>query len=153
MTKRLAVHIFASESVGSPTQSFGPGSEIPDWLAEQIEGQDHLFHSAEAITYSVTPKPSEVKTVEVEHPVTGASQSREPAATDEGKSDLIDVEDDEDEDSVEDEDDEDEAPKRNASELDWREFAESKSVVLNERMGRDDVIKACEDAGLIEPKA
>lgn len=152
MTKRLAVSIFASESPGSPVQSFGPDSEIPDWLAEQIEGQDHLFHSTKATTYSVTPKPSEVKTVEVEHPVTGASQSREPAATDEGKSDLIEFE-EAIEEALNDDDDDDEAPKRNASELDWRDYAEEHNVALSDSMGRDDVIKACEDAGLIEPKA
>lgn len=155
MAKKLTTYVHLREDVGTNLVAFGPDSDLPDWAVEQLKGKDHLFAKGETGRKSVKlPAPKDDKSEGKEHPVTGASQSKEPAATDAGDSDLVDPDAEGGEGS---DDGEKEPPSRGASEADWREFAEEAiengyPVVLTAEMKRNDIIKACEEAGVIEAK-
>ena len=148
MAKKLTTYVHLREDVGTNLVAFGPDSDLPDWAVEQLKGKDHLFAKGETGRKSVKlPAPKDDKSEGKEHPVTGASQSKEPAATDAGDSDLVDSDAEGGEG-----DKDDEAPSRAASEADWREFAEDEGVPVTAEMKRADIIKACEEAGVIEAK-
>lgn len=152
MAEKLITSVFLREPKTDTRHSFGPGDDLPEWALEQVKGQRHLFEEGVSGKIVRLPAPYE-QAAEREHPVTGQPQSKEPAATEEGKSDLVDVDGDEESEDEESEDEEsDEAPSRAASEADWREFAESEGVPVTDSMKRNDIIAACEEAGVIEPK-
>lgn len=152
MAKKLTTYVHLREGVGTNLVAFGPDSDLPDWAVEQLKGKDHLFAKGETGRKSVKlPAPKDDKSEGKEHPVTGASQSKEPAATDAGDSDLVDPDPDA-EGGEGSNGDDNEAPSRAASEADWREFAEDEGVPVTAEMKRADIIKACEEAGVIEAK-
>lgn len=139
MARELKHYITLRESSASAPATFGPGDKLPEWVAKLIEGKDHLF---------VAPGDDQVvsRHPAVPNPTGAAPQPREestpvltePAASDLGKTELEDPEDD------------DDVPRRNASRVTWAGFAESEGVAVTKEMSRDDIIKACEDAGVIE---
>ena len=139
MAKKLTTYVHLREDVGTNLVAFGPDSDLPDWAVEQLKGKDHLFAKGETGRKSVKlPAPKDDKSEGKEHPVT----------------DLVDPDAEGGEGS---DDGEKEPPSRGASEADWREFAEEAiengyPVVLTAEMKRNDIIKACEEAGVIEAK-
>lgn len=138
-------------SPAGDTISFGPGDELPDWALELVSGQDHLFGGAASAPIVRIPAPSEeAPTPELNGE--GPATMLEPAATELGRSENLPPEDDESDDDEADEDDGPEAPNRGASKMLWVEFAAAAGVPVNSEMGRDDIIKACEDAEVIEAK-
>lgn len=152
MAKRLKCYIFESKTLSSPAESFGPLSgPLPEWLLERIADQPHLFEERDEDENSVRLPAPKDDLGKGEYPTTGASQSQEPAATELGQTELEPVV--EEDGQSDGDDDENVAPKRNASELEWREFAEEEGVPVTAEMKREDIINACEEAGVIQPKA
>ncbi|WNY15142.1 hypothetical protein SEA_MACGULLY_38 [Rhodococcus phage MacGully] len=125
--------------------SFGPDDTLPDWALELVSGKDHLFGGAASAPTVRIPAPSEEVPAPELNPE-GPATMREPAASELGKSENLPDEDEDDEDEVK-------APGRNAAELAWRAFAEDRNVPITAEMDRAEIIKACEEAGVIEPKA
>lgn len=149
MAAKLKVWIHERETITSEVQSFGPDSgELPDWLLERIEGKKHLFEVQPPQNEVVLPAPREkdpngdftaTVTQKVVNPDT-ARNGTSPSETDEGADGEL------------------KAPKRNGSEVDWREFANDAKEQgypiagdLDE-MDRNEIIAACEEAKAIEPK-
>lgn len=142
MAKKLKVYTVLRKTVHSSPEFFGPDSDLPDWAVKALAGKDHLFTKDDGKSQIIAtiPNPSaEVPPREVKP--TGSAQVREPAATELGKPDTVDPN-----------ADELEEPRRNASELAWREFAEDRGVPVTESMGREAIITACEEAEVIEAK-
>lgn len=139
MARELKHYITLRESPVAGPSTFGPGDELPQWVLDRIEGKDHLFVESDGESV-VSRHPA------VTNPDGLARQPKdepkpvltEPAATDLGKSEL------------EDDEDEDDVPRRNASRVAWAKFAESEGVAVTSGMSRDDIIKACEEADVIE---
>jgi hypothetical protein len=126
------------ESTNKMPVAFNPGDELPDWAAEQLENSPHLFEDDAApapVDEVVIPAPADQKPITGQIP--GAGPLTEPAATELGKTEIVD---------------EDEPPKRNASGLAWRTFAEAQGVPVTDDMDRNDIIKACEEAGVVEAR-
>ena len=121
--------------------SFGPQDELPDWALELVSGKDHLFEGAAPAPSVRIPAPSEEVPAPELNPE-GPATMLEPAATELGRSE-----------NLPDDEDEDKAPGRNAAQIVWRAFAEEQNVPVSEDMDRAEIIKACEDAGVIERKA
>lgn len=140
MAKKLKCYTVLRKDLQSAPESFGPDSKLPDWVLKAIEGKDHLFVEDDGSSQVIAtiPNPAE-NPPRVVNPV-GSAQVNEPAGTELGKPDTVDP------------DGEIEEPKRNASELVWREFAEEQGVPVTESMGREAIITACEEAEVIEAK-
>lgn len=150
MAAKLKVWIHERETITSEVQSFGPDSgELPDWLLERIEGKKHLFEVQPPQNEVVLPAPREKDpngdfdpqaTQKQVNPDTAGGT--DPAETDQG----------------EDGDKELKPPKRNGSEVDWRDFAidakEQGYPITGDldAMDRNEIIAACEEAEAIERK-
>lgn len=144
MAAKLKVWIHERETITSDVQSFGPDSDLPDWLVDRLKGKKHLFEVQPAQNEVTLPAPrdkdpngdfSPAVTQSQVNPDTAGGKTPEI----EGDGELV-------------------APKRNGSEVDWREFAVAKKEEgypiegdLDE-MDRNEIIAACEDAKAIEPK-
>lgn len=130
--------VILRESVNKLPVSFAPGDDLPDWAVEQLENSPHLFEddvAPEPVAPVEIPKPADQKPITGQVP--GAGPLTEPAATELGKPEVVD---------------ENEAPKRNASERAWRLFAEGQGVPVTEDMDRSEIIKACEEAGVVDAR-
>ena len=146
MAKQLKVSVLLRESTSTLPVTFGPGDKLPDWASKRIAGKEHLFEevdpdeSYEAVQLPASGAPSDPELVQ-----TGELSVREPAATELGQTEIVQH----DEESDDDDDAGDEIPRGNASGLAWAEFASAHGVPVTEDMGRDDIKKACKEAGLI----
>jgi hypothetical protein len=139
MARRLNTHVVLRENPAVMPVSFGPKDELPDWAAKQLEGADHLFDEPAPVGEVQLPAPKDAKPVSGVVP--GQGPLTEPAATELGRAQQ--VADDDDEDGT------DEPPRRNASKPEWAEWAKAHGVSVSDEMGRDDIVKACEDEGLL----
>ncbi|WIC89656.1 hypothetical protein SEA_APIARY_34 [Rhodococcus phage Apiary] len=142
---KLKCHTWLRSPKGEIT-SFGPEDALPDWALELVSGQDHLFGGAASAPIVRIPAPSEEVPAPELNPE-GPATMLEPAATELGRSENLPPESDD-----EDDDDEAKPPSRGASELEWRAFAGVAGVPVTDEMGRNDIIKACEEAEVIEAK-
>ena len=142
MAKKLKCYTVLRETPLSAPVFFGPDSVLPDWAVKATAGKDHLFTEDDGSSQIIAKIPNNSEEVPPRSvKPTGSAQVLEPAGTELGKPDTVDPE-------AEDV----EEPRRNASELAWREFAEDQGVPVTEAMGRDDIVSACEEAGVIEAK-
>lgn len=145
MARQLKQYVMLRESAMVMPVSFGPGDELPAWAAKRLENSDHLFEDAKPVGEVQLPAPKDSKAVSGVVP--GSGPISEPAATELGKPQQIT---DEEEDAANEEADEDEPPRRNASLREWAEWAPKHGIPVSEGMGRDDIIKAAEEAGLLD---
>ncbi|QRE00919.1 hypothetical protein [Nocardia phage NC1] len=143
MARELKTHVVLRESAMVMPVTFGPGDSLPDWALEKLEGKDHLFEVAKPVGEVVLPAPKDVKPVSGVVP--GSGPLSEPAATEQGRPTQIT---DEDEDG--DDEGDDAPPKRNASAKEWAEWAKDAGVPVTEGMGRDDIITAAKEAGVLD---
>ena len=147
MARKLSTFVFLREPGALTLTSFGPESDLPDWAEKMLEGKDHLFDGGETVDSNQVdqPLPRDRNLTEVDYAHTGEAVGSEPAATEQGKSQLA---------STEDEDDEEPAssdqPRGNASREAWAIFAEENGVPVTEEMGRDDIKAACSEAGVLD---
>lgn len=141
MARDLKVHVWLRKPGSLAPESFGPGDKLPEWAKKMLEGKDHLFGGETVDREQVDiPTPSQADH-DVDYAATGEAVGREPAATEQGKSELV---------STEAEDDEPGQPKGNASREAWSLFAEENGVPVTDEMGRDDIKAACADAGVLD---
>lgn len=142
----LKVWIHERRTPSSEVETFGPGSKLPKWLLERVEGKKHLFAPLPPEQREIIlPAPRDDKDeVDREAEVKFAEAKGEEVPEAEG-----------------DEDEVIEAPSRAGSAADWREFLvearESGEYPLDpdedyEKMDRTQLIKTAEEAGVIEPK-
>ena len=142
MARQLKQYVTLRENAMVMPVSFGPGDTLPEWAAKQLENSDHLFEEAKPVGEVQLPAPKDTKAVSGVVP--GSGPISEPAATELGKPQQIADEDDDEE------GDENEPPRRNASLREWAEWAPKRGIPVSEGMGRDDIIKAAEEAGLLD---
>lgn len=142
MARQLKQYVTLRESAMVMPVSFGPGDELPEWAAKKLEKADHLFEDAKPVGEVQLPAPKDTKPVSGVVP--GSGPLAEPAVTELGRPTQVN---DEDEDE---EFDGDEPPRRNASAREWSEWASAHGVPVSEGMGRDDIINAAEEAGLLD---
>ncbi|AVD99778.1 hypothetical protein SEA_FLAPPER_34 [Gordonia phage Flapper] len=140
--RKLVTHVMLREPGATSMSTFGPGDELPDWAEKMVEGKDHLFEAqdtADRARAVSQPRPAKRDLADKDY-APGIGPGREPAASEEGDSQLIDV------DAVP------EPPKGNASREAWALFAEHPAVgvPVTPDMGRDDIKDACIDAGYVE---
>lgn len=139
MSRELKHSVVLREKPNTEPRAFEAGDdELPDWAMEQLENSEHLFSDDETekpVADVTIPAPADQKPVSGEVP--GQGPLTEPAATELGRSQLVDP---------------DQQPKRNASELSWRNYAQGQGVPVTEDMDRGDIIKACEEAGVVESR-
>lgn len=144
MARELKHYITLREGPADGPSTFGPGDKLPEWVLERIEGKDHLFVESDGESvvsrHPAVTNPDGLARQPKEEPTPVLT---EPAATDLGKSELEDAP------------DEDDVPRRNASRVTWAAFAkdlkdEGYNIAVTDGMSRDDIIKACEEAGAIE---
>lgn len=140
MARQLKVYVVLRETPGAEPVSFGPKDKLPKWAADQIANSDHLFEDPEDKDSVHLPAPRDLQQDDPRLVQTGEPTVREPAATDLGQSEI---------EPDDDEEEKGEAPRRNHSLLAWTEYAEQNGVPVTPNMGRDDVIKACEEAGVL----
>lgn len=142
MARKLTRSVWLRDPKSDEMMSFTPGAKLPEWAQRLTEGKDHLFESADEDENTVElPLPRDRKT-DLDYSVGGPAVGKEPAATEDGKSEL--TEGDESEEGV------DEQPKGNASREAWALFAAENGVPVTDDMGRDDIKAAAVDAGVIE---
>ena len=156
---KLTQTVVLRETPSSLPRAFGPEDELPTWAAKQLEGKDHLFEPYDprsayyrggSLDKARVPRPADQKR--------GRDYESGQAVTPPvGSPILEDLDPAKGEDQDDDGDSADEAPKRNASKATWLAFAQEAiadgfPVQLADGMDREDIIKACEDAEVIEPK-
>lgn len=148
MAQKLTTYVWLREPGALEATSFGPGDTLPDWAEEMLKGKAHLFGGETiAVDQVDQPLPRDADTTDVDYAPTGEAVGREPAATEEGKSQLVPTDDG---DADAEGDEADEQPKGNASREAWAIFAEENGVPVSEEMGRDDIKAACREAGVID---
>lgn len=140
MARELVTHVFLREPGADSLSSFGPGDELPDWALEQLADSDHLFEGEdedERLHAVKQPVPSQVGP-ETDY-AEGAGKATEPAATEQGETQLAPVD-------GEDGEGADEEPKGNASREAWALYAAEQGVPVTDEMGRDDIKAAVAEA-------
>ena len=142
MAGKLTGYVLLRKTPMSDPVSFGPDDTLPEWAQDRLKGKSHLFGGETVDREQVDlPIPSEADRGDVDYAATGEAVGREPAATEQGKSELV---------PTEESDDEPDQPKGNASREAWVLFAEENGVPVTDEMGRDDIKAACAEAGVLE---
>ena len=148
--RKLKRNVVLREFATSLPQSFGPDTKsFPKWAQDQLdEAGDHIFEPYDAV--------AAYKRVSIPAP-SGQVQGRDYESAEVlGAVSSKPIEEDLDEPAEEDsEEPEVEVPGRNQSKATWKAFAKKAiadgyPVVLNDDQGRDDIIKALEEAEVIE---
>lgn len=141
MARKLTTYVWLRDPKSGGLVSFGPESKLPDWAEALLSGKDHLF-DGEAPEYNEVDQdlPRDRKT-DVDYAPGGPAVGKEPAASEQGQTELTDGDEDE---------DQDEQPKGNASREAWALFATENGVPVTDDMGRDDIKAAAREAGVIE---
>ncbi|QAU06358.1 hypothetical protein SEA_WHOSEMANZ_32 [Gordonia phage WhoseManz] len=143
--RKLKTHVFLREPGALSLTSFGPDDTLPDWAVKLTEGKDHLFEEQEPDRDPVDlplPKDQDPQ-ADLDYADTGEAVGKEPAASEQGDTQLVDR-------AAEDEDDEPEQPRGNASREAWARFANKSGVPVTDEMSRDDIKAACADAGVLD---
>ncbi|QDF19139.1 hypothetical protein SEA_ENNEA_36 [Gordonia phage Ennea] len=154
MAGKLVTHVMLREPGATTVSTFGPGDKLPDWALKQVEGKDHLFEKLDLAEQlrSVSQPPPAKRGGEKDY-AEGIGPGREPAASEQGQSQLVPVDPDEGQTGGdENADGKPEQPKGNASREAWELFAthDDIGVPVTPEMGRDDIRDACIEAGVAE---
>jgi len=140
MAQRLNTYVVLRENPSVLPVTFGPKDDLPEWALKQVAGKKHLFADADPVGEVTLPAPATAKPVSGVVP--GQGPLTEPAATEQGKPQQVADEDDDEDDG--------EPPRKNASRPEWAEWAKAHGVPVTDQMGRDDIVKACEEAGFLD---
>ncbi|AXH49765.1 head-tail connector protein [Gordonia phage Pleakley] len=146
MARKLTTYVWLRDPKSDEMNSFGPDDKLPGWAEKLLEGKDHLF-DGKAPEYNEVDQdlPRDRKT-DVDYVAGGPAVGKEPAASEQGQTELTNDEGDD----GDDEDETDEQPKGNASREAWALFATDNGVPVTDEMGRDDIKAAAREAGVIE---
>lgn len=142
MDRKLVTYVMLREPGATSLSTFGPGDTLPEWAYELVADKDHLFEAEdedERLHAVREPVPSQ-RGPEKDY-AEGAGKATEPAATEQGETQLVPVE-GEDGDGAGD----DEEPKGNASREAWALYAAEQGVPVTDEMGRDDIKAAVAEA-------
>ncbi|WGH20815.1 hypothetical protein QLT00_gp32 [Gordonia phage Commandaria] len=147
MAKKLNTFVWLRKPDGIDQVSFAPGENLPEWAKKALADSPHLFDGADEdeSTEVHIPLPKDRDQTPKDYALTGESVGKEPAATEEGKTQLVPTEDDE-----ADEDEGPAVPKGNASREAWALFADEAGVPVTDKMSRDDIKAACAEAGVLD---
>ncbi|QZD98873.1 hypothetical protein SEA_TRACKER_30 [Gordonia phage Tracker] len=150
MAKKLNTYVWLREPGALEQTSFAPGDTLPEWAEELLANSPHVFEgyvkpSRKSTTVKV-PLPKDQPSEPADYKSTGEATGKEPAATEEGKTQLDDA------DSDDDDDDGPKQPKGNASREAWALFAghDDIGVPVTPDMSRDDIKAACAEAGVLD---
>ena len=141
MDRKLVTYVMLREPGATSLSTFGPGDTLPEWAYEQVADEDHLFEAedqGERLHAVHEPVPSQ-RGPEKDY-AEGPGKATEPAATEQGETQLVPVDGDGDDDGA------DEEPKGNASREAWALYAAEQGVPVTDEMGRDDIKAAVAEA-------